>query len=164
MAGGSEVIDGPAGWDSQSVYFLGPENIILELIAREADSQLPGSSGARPSIISMSEVGLGVSDVPTAVEQLVQDLGVDPFPPQEEKFAPVGNHDGLLILVDQNRTWFPTKNLQPARGPLRVTINSALPAPASAADAPTHILEYDPAESTVPTVHPIGTQTSNRGR
>ncbi len=39
---GSEVIEGPEGWDSRSVYFLGPEDIVVEFIARDADSSAPG--------------------------------------------------------------------------------------------------------------------------
>lgn len=37
VAGDSEIIEGPEGWNSRSVYFFGPESMVLELIAREAD-------------------------------------------------------------------------------------------------------------------------------
>ena len=44
---GSEVIDGPEGWDSNSLYFLGPEDIVLEYIARQAHGHLPQAKGGR---------------------------------------------------------------------------------------------------------------------
>ena len=116
-AGGSPVIEGPAGWDSRSLYFLGPEGIVLEHIAREADRDQPPGP---PSCIS--EVGLAVPDVPAAVARLGEQLGLPPFPPQGAQFAPVGGHDGLLIVVQQDRTWFPTDGLRAPRGPVGVVV------------------------------------------
>ncbi len=122
---GSEVIEGPDGWDSRSVYFLGPEDIVLEFIARDADSSASAGDGQVPRPLSLSEVGIGVPSVAGAVRALTDELGLPTFPPQGAQFAPVGNHDGLIILVDQNRIWFPTDAQQAARGP--VTVKLAAP-------------------------------------
>jgi len=122
---GSEVIEGPEGWDSRSVYFLGPEDIVLEFIARDADSSAPAGDGRVPRPLSLSEVGIGVPSVHEAVRALTGELGLPTFPPQGAQFAPVGDHDGLIILVDQNRIWFPTDAQQAARGP--VTVKLAAP-------------------------------------
>jgi catechol 2,3-dioxygenase-like lactoylglutathione lyase family enzyme len=113
-ADGSVVIDGPDGWHSRSLYFLGPEDILLELIAREAEATASGSEGSVPRILSISEVGIGVPDVAAAVRTLTQRLALPTFPPQGGGFAPVGGHDGLRIVVDQDRIWFP--ELPPAGG------------------------------------------------
>ncbi len=69
-----------------------------------------------PRPLSLSEVGIGVPSVPEAVRALAGELGLPTFPPQGAQFAPVGDHDGLIILVDQNRIWFPTDAQQAARG------------------------------------------------
>lgn len=122
---GSDVIEGPAGWDSRSVYFLGPEDIVLEFIARDADASATPGDGRGPRALSLSEVGIGVPDVGAAVRALTGELGLPTFPPQGAQFAPVGGHDGLVILVDQNRIWFPTRAQQAARGP--VTVQLAAP-------------------------------------
>lgn len=124
VAQGSDVIDGPAGWNSQSVYFHGPEEILLEFIARQADAEIPGGTGPVPRPLSISEVGIGVPDVGAAVRELTDTLGLPTFPPQEAQFAPVGNHDGLLILVDHERVWFPTRTHQAARAPLTARIHA----------------------------------------
>ncbi|MEU4195541.1 VOC family protein [Kribbella sp. NPDC026611] len=123
-AGGSEVIIGPAGWDSRSVYFLGPEDILLEFIARQADAGLPATDGQVPRPFSISEIGISVPDTAAAVGEVTRALRLPTFPPQQPGFAPVGDHDGLLIVVDQNREWFPTQVLRPAHGPLTVTIDT----------------------------------------
>ena len=124
---GSEVVDGPEGWDSKSLYFLGPEDIVLEYIARQAHGHLPASEGRAPRPLSLSEVGIGVPDVQEAVGDLHRVLGLPPFPPQGSRFAPVGDHDGLIILVDQERVWFPTDAQQAAHGPVRVQLAGTRP-------------------------------------
>jgi catechol 2,3-dioxygenase-like lactoylglutathione lyase family enzyme len=134
----SPVIIGPDGWDSQSLYFLGPENILLEFIARQADSELGGSDDHIPQPVSISEVGIGVPDVGAAVHKLTTSLGLPQFPPQLPRFAPVGDHDGLLIVVDQERLWFPTFTHRAARGPLTARI-----------DAPRHPWALNLAEATI---------------
>ena len=91
VAQGSDVIDGPAGWDSQSVYFHGPEEILLEFIARQADAEIPGGTSPVPRPLSISEVGIGVPDVGAAVRELTDTLGLPTFPPREAQFAPVGD-------------------------------------------------------------------------
>ncbi len=122
---GSEVIEGQEGWNSRSVYFLGPEDIVLEFISREAHGHVKADDGKHPRLLSISEVGIGVPDVPAAVCTLAQDLGLPAFPPQGRHFAPVGGHDGLIILVDDERSWFPTGTHRAARGP--VTVELAAP-------------------------------------
>lgn len=124
---GSPVIDGPEGWDSRSLYFLGPEDTVLEYIARQAHGHLPAGDGRSPRPLALSEVGVGVPDVGEAVRALDRVLGLPPFPPQGSRFAPVGDHDGLIILVDQDRIWFPTDGQQAARGPVTVQLAAARP-------------------------------------
>jgi catechol 2,3-dioxygenase-like lactoylglutathione lyase family enzyme len=125
---GSEVVEGPEGWHSQSVYFLGPEGIVLELIARQADREIAGSTGDAVRLLCISEVGVGVPDVGEGVHALTRELGVPAFPPQGTHFAPVGGHDGLVILVDEQRIWFPTDTQRAAQGPVVVELEAPLAA------------------------------------
>ncbi|MEV5649504.1 VOC family protein [Nocardia sp. NPDC052254] len=122
---GVDTFDGPPGWDSRSVYFEGPEGIVLELIARHADRSEPATAGDAPRLLSISEVGIGVPDVGSAVGRLADAFGLPRFPPQLSGFAPVGGHDGLLIVVESQRLWFPSGEDLPARGPVTVRIESA---------------------------------------
>ncbi|AHH16911.1 glyoxalase-like domain-containing protein [Nocardia nova SH22a] len=124
---GVDFFDGPAGWDSRSVYFRGPDGILLELIARQADRAEPATDGEAPRLLSISEVGIAVPDVGAAVRDLAASFGLPAFTPQLPGFTPVGGHDGLLILVDADRTWFPTERDMPAGGPVTVDIDAAVP-------------------------------------
>ena len=121
--GGDDVVPGPPGWDSRSLYFTGPEDVVLELIARDAHGDEPPTGGGVPRLLHLSEVGLSVPDVPAAVRVLGDRLDLPPYPPQGPRFAPVGDADGLLVLVEDDRVWFPTEGLRAARGPVEVVLD-----------------------------------------
>ncbi|MDD0857322.1 hypothetical protein NHF46_05000 [Arthrobacter alpinus] len=76
QADGSEVIFGSDEWKSRSLYFLGPEGIILEFIAREADAATLTSKCENPHMLSISEVGIGVQDVLATVATLSEELAI----------------------------------------------------------------------------------------
>ena len=123
-AGDSDVVDGAEGWDSRSVYFRGPEGLVLEYIAREAHRgrHPAGDATGAPAVLSLNEVGIGVADVPDAVDRLSRWPDLPAYPPQTADFAPVGDPDGLLVLATPDRTWFPTDHDRPSTGPLTVTV------------------------------------------
>ncbi len=56
---GSEVIEGPEGWNSRSLYFLGPEDIVLELIAMRPGLGLGLSVAAGRTGVSSHRDGRG---------------------------------------------------------------------------------------------------------
>ncbi len=124
--GGSDVIDGPPGWDSRSVYFLGPEGILLEYIAREhhRGEGRAGVSSSAPPVLALSEVGIGVRDVASAVQLTTRTLRIPAYPPQEPDFAPVGGPDGLLVFVADGRRWFPSGHAPAAQGPVEVSVRA----------------------------------------
>jgi hypothetical protein len=84
-------------WDgARAVYFRDPEQNVVELLARPEP---------RPEL-ALAEVGLPVEDVLAAVEALAE-LGIEPYRDPDETFAPLGDADGLLIVVRTGRGWFP---------------------------------------------------------
>jgi len=112
-----------APWNSQSVYFAGPDEILLELIARH-DLPAASSSGRFSSadLLRISEIGLAVPDVPAAVAALQVAFRLPVFGTAAAEFTPLGDHDGLLIVVRQGRPWFPTTTVTPSLGPIAVTV------------------------------------------
>jgi catechol 2,3-dioxygenase-like lactoylglutathione lyase family enzyme len=101
-----------SSWDgARAVYFRDPEDNVVELIARPA---------AHPEL-SLAEVGLPVEDVPDAVETLERELGLQAYDDTSESFAPLGDDDGLLIVVRVGRGWFPV-GVPAGDSPIEVTI------------------------------------------
>lgn len=124
-----------SSWQSQSVYFTGPDGLILELIGRR---RLPASSrvGAfdGSEITCLSEVGLPVADVPATQRGLAGRLGLAPLSEPSPVFAPLGDDEGLLIVVDATHHWFPEQVDLPNAQGLVVEIE-APHGPAEVADA-----------------------------
>lgn len=104
--------EGP--WDAESVYFTGPDGLILELIARR---RLPASTrqgefhGSEMTCIS--EVGLPAVAVDALQAQLETAFGLRPLSPPTPHFAPLGDDEGLLIVADANRRWVPEQRSLP---------------------------------------------------
>jgi catechol-2,3-dioxygenase len=129
---GSEVFPGAPGWNARSLYFFGPEEIILEYIAHDVDAVHSAGTGPAPNPLGIYEIGVAVPDVPAAVTELIDGFGLapfppqtSPFPPQSAMFAPVGDHDGLFILVDPGRHWLAAPNHFPApSAPITATIDA----------------------------------------
>lgn len=119
---GDDEFEGPAGWDSRSLYFSGPSGCVLELIARR---RLPDALGRGPFTIAglrcISEVGVAVQDVPDAV-RILADAGLQPFGGVAgDSFAAVGDERGLIVLAAEHRAWAPTDDRRAIRSPLHVT-------------------------------------------
>ncbi|MCU1142164.1 VOC family protein [Stenotrophomonas maltophilia] len=107
-----------SSWQSQSVYFTGPDGLILELIGRR---RLPDSThqGAfhGGELTCLSEVGLPSHDVDAVREQSSLRFGLQPISPPSPQFPPMGDDEGLLIVVAADRRWFPEqKDLPNAQG------------------------------------------------
>ncbi|OMH34224.1 VOC family protein [Tersicoccus sp. Bi-70] len=122
---GQDEFDGPPGWDSRSLYFVGPSGAVLELIARR---RLPDRAGSAPFgpeyLLGISEVGIAVPDVPAAVRTLAETAGLTPFAGTEgPDFAAVGDDHGLLILAEEGRPWLPTRDRRAVAAPSTIRVD-----------------------------------------
>lgn len=118
-ADGSCEFEGPSAWNSRSVYFEGPDRMVLELIGRR---ERPRASERVPDLVSVSEVGIAVPSVAAAVHQVEVALGATVLGSASDEFAPVGDHDGLLILVRPGRGWLPVFDVEAQPRPVRVYV------------------------------------------
>lgn len=88
-------------WRADACYFLDPAGNIGEFIAREERSH-PES----PRFVSLSEIGLVVPDV-TDTRLSLALLGIKPYGQPVDDFAAMGDPDGLFIVVNEGRGWYP---------------------------------------------------------
>ncbi|TFC05277.1 VOC family protein [Cryobacterium mannosilyticum] len=110
------------GWNAHSVYFAGHDRSVLELIIRrDLDNATPGPFTSA-DLLGISEVGVAVADVSAIVATLADDAEVAPYgDAQGGAFAPVGDVDGMLILVAPGRIWFPTTDRTAGETPVTIT-------------------------------------------
>lgn len=109
-------------WDSESVYFRGPDGVILEAITRQRLQNPAVDPFSSDHFLCVSEVGLATPDVPETFARMQNELGVGTFAGESSDFTTVGDQDGLLILVTQGRPWYPTDDARAATGSVQVTV------------------------------------------
>lgn len=95
-------------WDARSVYFGGPDGMVLELIVRRELDNATSGPFTSSDLLCVSEVGIAVPNVLATAGALASEHGITPYGGDGPQFAPVGDVNGLLILVSPGRPWFPT--------------------------------------------------------
>lgn len=112
-----------ADWNAQAVYFADAAGNLCELIARrDLPDQPPTLSGA--GLLSISEIGLVVDDVPGFVQTVQRELGSPVYRGAvEDPFVPVGDERGLLIVVKRGRLWFPEQMIAAAPAPVTAIVS-----------------------------------------
>ena len=88
------MFPGPPGWNSRSLYFFGPEEIILEYIAHDVDAVRSAGTGPGPNPLGIYEIGVVVPDVPAAVAVAELTDGFGGSPPEH-----AGLYAGLSPLT-----------------------------------------------------------------
>lgn len=98
-------------WNAKALYFYDNNQNIVEFIARyglenNSDRPFDGSS-----IFSISEIGIVTDDAKAYSEKMIEEYDLNFFskqPPQED-FAAIGDDNGLFIVVNDKRNWYPTR-------------------------------------------------------
>lgn len=78
-ADGQDEFEGPATWNSRSVYFEGPERSVLELIERRDLRNATDGTFLPSDLLCISEVGVAVPDVRSAASALKAAAGIDSY-------------------------------------------------------------------------------------
>ncbi|MDY7528064.1 MULTISPECIES: VOC family protein [unclassified Cryobacterium] len=117
-----------AAWNARSLYFTGPDRSVLEFIVRrDLDNNTRGAFTSA-DLLCISEVGVATDDVLATAEFLKTEADVRPYAGEPGRsFAPVGDTDGLLILVSPGRPWFPTTDRGASSGPILVEATGPRP-------------------------------------
>ncbi|GAA5534245.1 hypothetical protein [Deinococcus aluminii] len=95
-------------WDADLAYFQDANGNIVEFIARHSLPTPAGTGFSVDDVSGVSELGLPVPGVSGAVLDLRERFELPLYGETSETFAPLGNEEGLLIVVPVGRGWFPT--------------------------------------------------------
>ncbi|RJX37646.1 hypothetical protein D3P09_21975 [Paenibacillus pinisoli] len=104
LVDGKEVVHSNS-WNSDSVYFYDPAGNIVEYIARYDLSGRAGDEFDASDLLSISEIGLPVTNVADTAEALTSLLREKVYLHADHLFAPIGNEEGLFILSSTERQW-----------------------------------------------------------
>ncbi len=96
-----------SSWNAHSVYFHDPSGNIAELIARHNLRNSSSDEFSGKSILSVSEFGLPVNDVEKSYGEINNEFNIPVFSGGVKEFCAAGNDNGLFIIVNKGRKWFP---------------------------------------------------------
>ena len=96
-------------WNAKSFYFYDNNANLLEFIVRYDLDNRSENAFNSSSILYASEIGIVTDDVPSLAKKLQENYSLSVYPkqPPQENFVALGDDTGLLIIVSQNRNWFP---------------------------------------------------------
>lgn len=98
-------------WNANAVYFYDNNGNLLEFIARHDLDNFQIKEFSSKSILNISEIGIVDENPMELGAELVEKHGLDFFVKNfnSETFAAIGDDEGLLIIVQPNRNWYPTE-------------------------------------------------------
>lgn len=108
-------------WNATASYFYDPQGNLVEFIAHHTLQNASQSPFGAHSMIRISEIGLPLYHFEEGLARVCEDLSLQVWRGDGKQFAGVGDEQGLLILIDMNRPWFPDGRM-PVVTPVKVVI------------------------------------------
>jgi hypothetical protein len=100
-------------WKAKAIYFFDNNCNILEFISRADLNNPTEKSFSVEAILNINEIGL-VIDRPLQIgNEIIKKTKTEYFikGPKREDFVAVGNDNGLFIISNPNRKWYPTQEM-----------------------------------------------------
>ncbi|MBS1551207.1 MAG: hypothetical protein JST15_03945 [Bacteroidetes bacterium] len=94
-------------WNAHSVFFYDPAGNILEFIARHNLKNGTDGEFTERNILNISEIGVPVKSVSEFSGLLNDTYGIPYFSGDNDTFSAMGNNNGLFIIVNKGRKWYP---------------------------------------------------------
>ncbi|TDF92777.1 VOC family protein [Paenibacillus piri] len=94
-------------WNATSLYFYDPNGNLIEFIAHHTLDNATNEAFGPKLLLRISEIGLPVDNVPASVRELTSAFQLSLWGGDGQQFAPLGGAEGVLIVVDRRRPWFP---------------------------------------------------------
>jgi len=98
-------------WKANSVYFFDNNGNLLEFITRKDLKNETEVSFNSQQILNISEIGIVTEKPDELGKTLIEKYQLELFDKNDnsEVFTAIGDDEGLLIIVKENRNWFPTE-------------------------------------------------------
>jgi catechol 2,3-dioxygenase-like lactoylglutathione lyase family enzyme len=94
-------------WDATAFYFYDPSGNLMEFIAHHSLDNAVEETFDSGQLLCISEIGLPVDDVPDIISKMNGQYQLEPFAGDGKRFAPIGNAEGMFIVIDKEMPWFP---------------------------------------------------------
>jgi len=106
-----KVISNFESWNANAIYFHDNNNNILEFIARHDLKNATDRPFDTSIIESISEIGVVAQKPLEFARNLIENYDLSYFDKsnKSESFVALGDDNGLFIIVEANRKWYPTE-------------------------------------------------------
>jgi catechol 2,3-dioxygenase-like lactoylglutathione lyase family enzyme len=94
-------------WDATAFYFYDPSGNLMEFIAHHSLDNAVDEAFDSGQLLCISEIGLPVDDVPDTINTMNGQYQLEPFAGDGKQFAPIGDAEGMFIVIDKEMPWFP---------------------------------------------------------
>jgi catechol 2,3-dioxygenase-like lactoylglutathione lyase family enzyme len=108
-------------WKAEAIYIADPSGNIVELIARHGVGEASHKPFDAGSLLCVSEIGLPVVEFDALDRSLRRQLGVQHYLEPTGSFSVLGDGEGSIILVRDERPWEPS-NREAEVHPLRIKL------------------------------------------
>lgn len=98
-------------WKAKAIYFFDNNRNILEFICRTDLDNPTDKPFSVETILNINEIGL-VIDQPFQIgNEIIDKTKIEYFTkgPKREDFVAIGNDNGLFVISNPNRKWYPTQ-------------------------------------------------------
>lgn len=98
-------------WKAKAIYFFDNNRNILEFICRTELNNPTDKPFSVETILNINEIGL-VIDHPLQIgNEIIEKTKIEYFAkgPKREDFVAIGNDNGLFVISNPNRNWYPTQ-------------------------------------------------------
>ncbi|MGG1618927.1 VOC family protein [Paenibacillus sp. NRS-1782] len=94
-------------WNATALYFYDPDHNLIEFIAHHSLDNAVDEAFGPKHLLRISEIGLPVDNVPECCKTITAMFQIDSWGEAGQQFTPLGDAEGLLIVIDKQRPWFP---------------------------------------------------------
>lgn len=108
-------------WNATASYFYDPQGNLVEFIAHHSLNNSAELPFEQNSILHISEIGLPVHHVAESSKRICEAFSQEVWRGDGKQFAAIGDANGLFIVVDIKRPWFPDARM-PHVSPTQVKI------------------------------------------
>lgn len=98
-------------WKAKAIYFFDNNRNILEFICRTDLNNPTDKPFSVATILNINEIGL-VADQPLHIgNEIIEKTKIEYFAkgPKRADFVAIGNDNGLFVISNPNRNWYPTQ-------------------------------------------------------
>lgn len=100
-------------WKAKAIYFFDNNRNILEFICRTDLNNQSDRPFSVETILNINEIGIVIDQPLQTGQEIIEKTKTEYFSkgPKRDDFVAIGNDNGLFVISNPNRKWYPTQEM-----------------------------------------------------